>query len=229
MSWELYYWRVPFRSAAIRLLFVQAGEELSLADSSDVSALKNLSIHQQPVPAMAPPILLSEKEGVALSQMPAICLFISQRFDLIDNTPLACSQLVKVLGDMNDILCEITRNNGHQLWERAAWEEFLDARLPRWADITMRNAELYSQARSSSQLNAIDLVQWAIWGTFRQAFPELEPWFQQRASGLDEYLTQMAQYPRLETFFEEQKLLYDGRYCGGKIENSIREMLQSSA
>ncbi len=225
MGWELFYWDVPFRSVPIRLLFRVAGQSLSLPDSAAVTALKVQDVRLQPVPSMAPPFLLNQGEGIALSQMPAIVLYVSQRFELMQSTPLAAAQLMKVRGDMNDILCEVTRNNGQMMWEVAAWKEFLRHRLPRWAEISVVNAERYGKMAHSGQPNAVDLMQWAIWGSLQRAFPSLQPWFKKYAAGVLDLLDERERVPPVQRFFEQEQAEFGQHYCGGMIEKSLRQML----
>ena len=225
MSRELYYWAVPFRSVPIRLLFAQANQELYLRNSDEVAALKNLSVAQQPVPAMAPPFFIEKGTSVALSQMPAIVLYASQILGLVKQEPLALAQLVKVVGDMNDILCEITRNNGQTMWQQKDWQTFLSQRLPRWAEISLENAQQYGAMLETKEPNAVDLIQWSIWGTLERAFPELQPWFEGQAPGILTLLKQREQAPRVLQFFEEESALYGQDYCGGFIEESLRAMM----
>ena len=227
MSWELYYWAVPFRSVPIRLLFAQANVQLFLPESSEVAALKNLSVAQQPVPAMAPPFLMEQETGVALSQMPAIVLYVSQRLGLVKQDPLALAHLVKVVADMNDILCEVTRNNGQTMWQQEEWQSFLKQRLPRWAEISVQNAQNYGALLDTKEPNAVDLIQWAIWGSLERAFPQLQPWFEDQAPQITELLKQRAKAPRVVQFFKDEADLYGQDYCGGLIEESLRSMMPS--
>jgi glutathione S-transferase len=230
MSIQLYYWSVPFRAEPIRMLLTYVQAEFSQADSEAVLAVKNDEIARQTILGMAPPYLLDSATGVKLAQMPAIMLYLAEKYQLLPQGEFAAARMQRVLGDVTDILTDITRNNGHQLWDNDAWREFLDTRLPRWAQICERHlTELGTATESDGQRpNAVDFAIWAVWGNFYEHFPALNPWFEQFAPGIVGHHRLLPSCPHLQDWWEQTRERYGDIYCGGQIEASLREMMRNT-
>ena len=72
MSYDFYYWPIPFRGHPIRFILAFAGTEWDEHGFEEVAALKNLPVADKPYPFLAPPVLHDRDTDTWLSQMPAI-------------------------------------------------------------------------------------------------------------------------------------------------------------
>ena len=210
------------------LTYVQA--EFSQANSEDVVALRDHEVATQAIVGMAPPFLLDTATDVKLAQMPAIMLYLAEKYQLLPQGTFAAAKLQRVLGDLTDILADITRNNGHQLWDVEAWRVFLDTRLPRWAEISQRHLTELGTAKATDgrRPNAVDLSIWATWGNFYEHFPALNAWFEEFAPELVEHHRLLPSCPHLHHWWTETRARYGDIYCGGQIEASLREMMANT-
>ena len=207
------------------LTYVQA--EFSQADCDEVLVVKNDEIAKQTILGMAPPFLLDAATGVKLAQMPAIMLYLAEKYQLLPRGAFAAARLQHVLGDVTDVLADITRNNGHQLWDVEAWRAFLDTRLPRWAQISAQHlTELGTAKETDGQRpNAVDISIWATWGNLYEHFPALNPWFEEFAPALVEHHRLLPSCPHLHHWWAQTREQYGDIYCGGQIEASLRKMM----
>ena len=72
-------------------------------------------VRAMPVPFMGPPVLIDEQNKVALSQMPAILLYLGETLDLLPATPGARALTLKIINDANDLIDELTLDSGRQI------------------------------------------------------------------------------------------------------------------
>jgi len=123
---RLYYWPIPFRGCFVSYLFAYRDAPLLEQDGLEENAdLKNRKPSEQdipymgpPLPYMGPPLLRDLESGRALSQMPAIVMYVSRQLDLVPQDPFDAALCMKVLMDCNDVLMEICRYNGSSMWTR---------------------------------------------------------------------------------------------------------------
>lgn len=73
-DYDLYYWSVPFRGQFVRAVLAFAGKSWAEAGDEAISALMAGEIGDMPVPFMGPPLLVDNKTGFAIAEMPAIVL-----------------------------------------------------------------------------------------------------------------------------------------------------------
>ncbi|MFC3836879.1 thioredoxin domain-containing protein [Paracoccus rhizosphaerae] len=85
-DFTLYYWPLPFRGQFIRAVLAHAGADWDEPDADAVSDMMSREPADQPVPFMAPPMLV-EAGGVAIAQMPSILFHLGRRFDLMPTEP----------------------------------------------------------------------------------------------------------------------------------------------
>jgi hypothetical protein len=78
-DYTLYYWPMPFRGQFIRAILAYAGKSWDEPDA-DVAQVMEAAPDQQPVPFMGPPMLVTEKTGFALAEMPASDLDLLVRY-----------------------------------------------------------------------------------------------------------------------------------------------------
>lgn len=116
---KLHYWPIPFRGCFVSYLF--AYRQVPLLEETGFDEIRELmSRHpsEQDVPFMGPPVLHDLESGRALSQMPAIVLYVSRVLDFMPEDPFDVAMGMKVIMDCNDVLMEICRYNGSMMWER---------------------------------------------------------------------------------------------------------------
>ena len=225
---QLYYWPLPFRGCFVSYLF--AYRDVPLLEQADMEAnmtLKNRHPGEQDVPFMGPPVLIDLESGRALSQMPAIVLYVTRELDLMPDDPFDVSMCRKVLMDCNDVLMEICRYNGSIMWEREKWVEFRSQRLPRWLDIFEESLQRGFLGKDA--VTFADIGVFALFGNMIRCLPELEPDISNRAPGIHALCRRIGSKPSLARFVTDEEQTYGKLYCGGQIERSIREMLEMDA
>ena len=133
-EFTLYYWPLPFRGQFVRAVLAHAGAEVALPGSDAVAQMMQRDPQDQPVPFMAPPMLVDHGAGVALAQMPSILFYMAGRFGLMPDDAGRAALTTKIVNDANDVLDEITLNGGQKMWTQDSWAEFRP-RLARWMAI----------------------------------------------------------------------------------------------
>ena len=71
-----------------------------------------------------------------------------------------------------------------------------------------------------------DIAVYALFGNMVRCLPELQGDFLDNAPGVYALCEEIGARPSLATFVAEQEITYGKLYCGGMIEESIREMLE---
>ena len=109
------------------------------------------------------------------------------------------------------------------MWQRDSWIEFRSKRLPKW----MRNFEesLDQNTIGSDRINFADIGVFALFGNMIRCLPELEKDLLTHAPGIHAHCSKIGSTPSLKRLLEEEEKAYGMTYCGGQIEQSIREML----
>ena len=222
---QLYYWPIPFRGCFVSYLF--AYRDVPLLEEANFEAVSNLkSRHpsEQDIPFMGPPVLRDLESGVALSQMPAITLYVSRELDLLPEDPFDLALCMKVLMDCNDVLMEICRYNGSMMWERAAWSQFRSQRLPLWLQIFEES--LKRGFLGKGRVSFADIGVFALFGNMTRCLPQLEVDLLNHAPGIHALCQRIGSAPSLAKYVADEEQRYGKLYCGGQIEASIREMLE---
>lgn len=234
MQYRLYYWPIPFRGNFVRLLFAYLGIDYEEASSAQIADFRSSSVREQPTPAMAPPVLQNLEDGSYVSQTGAIILYVGQRHGLLPDDPAQLPMVMKIFGDCMDVLSEITRSNGAQMWEREAWESFQNKRLVRWLEIfeeigrrsgmTMNEGHLLG----GEKVSVADLNAYALWATMERCLPQMRPTLRRHAPMVMALCDRLGDNPGIAAFVRGQEQDLSDRYCGGMIEASIRKMLTAS-
>jgi len=222
-DFTLYYWPVPFRGEFVRALLAQAGATVDEPDSDAVSAMMKMDPRDQPVPHMAPPMLVDNASGEAMAEMPAICLWLGERFDLMPREPHPKALAVKLVNDANDILDEMTLDGGKAMWTAAKWADYLP-RLRRWMTIWEATAE---QNRLSANRGDLGYVATAtLWGTMTERLQQLRPLLGAEAPSVARLTQQARSQGPLAAQAEESRMRFGSAWCGGEIEKSLRKAVQ---
>ena len=223
-KYKLYYWPLPFRGCFISYLFAFRDTPLLQESGFDENnALRALDPKEQPTPYMGPPLLVELETGRAISQMPAIALYVSRELDLMPADDFEAAMAMKVLMDCNDLLMEICRYNGSMMWQREEWIAFRSKRLPRWMAIF--EASLHRKTIGNGLTNFADIAVFALFGNMIRCLPELEKDLLNHAPGIHAHCNKIGATSSLEHFMLQEESSYGTLYCGGQIEQSIRQML----
>ena len=222
--YKLYYWPLPFRGCFVSYLFAFRDAPLLLESGLEENdTLKSLDPKEQPIPYMGPPVLVELETGRAISQMPAIVLYVSRELDLIPADDFEAAMAMKVLMDCNDLLMEICCYNGSTTWQREKWVEFRSKRLPRWMAIFEES--LHRNTIGTDLVSFADIGVFALFGNMIRCLPELEKDLLDHAPGIHAHCDKIGAKPSLKRFVLEEEKTYGELYCGGQIEQSIRQML----
>lgn len=227
----LYYWPIPFRAQLARYILAYAGEAWEEPDREAVFAARSADVSEQPVPFMAPPLLEDRKEGVWLSQLPAITSYLGDVLGLMPGTPAQDARTVKVINDCVDVLHDLTRNCGMQMWDEESWAAFADERLPRWLaifDELGRRAGLDAETGTllgTPRPGVADLVCAALWVTITDTLPKLEQVISEHAPNVYALSLRISETPAIATLRAEQKARWGDVWCEGQIEKSLRSVL----
>jgi len=221
---RLYYWPIPFRGCFVSYLFAYRDAPLLEQDGLEENAdLKNRKPSEQDIPYMGPPLLRDLESGRALSQMPAIVMYVSRQLDLVPQDPFDAALCMKVLMDCNDALMEICRYNGASMWTREEWKSFRSERLPRWLQIF--EASLQRGFIGNDTTSFADIGVYALFGNMTRCLPELEADLLEHAPGIHALCREIGSRPSLADYVATEERKYGKLYCGGQIEKSIRKML----
>lgn len=222
-DFTLYYWPVPFRGEFVRALLAQAGATVDEPDSDAVIAMMEMEPRDQPVPHMAPPMLVDNASGEAMAEMPAICLWLGERFDLMPHKPHPKALAVKLVNDANDLLDEMTLDGGKAMWTAAKWADYLP-RLRRWMTIWEATVE---QNRLSANRGDLGYVATAtLWGTMTERLPQLRPLLGAEAPGVARLTEQARSQGALAAQAGESRTRFGNAWCGGEIEKSLRQAVR---
>jgi len=218
-DYTLQYWPIPFRGHFIRFALAQAGAswDEAMTDPAETE-----------YPFLAQPLLTDHATGCQLSQTPAILMSLGRKHGLI----AAPDETLRLICDAMDVLYEITRCHGAQMWDRMAWAAFTGDRLPRWMSVHERVAVANGVTPDQGFLFGVDtpsladLTLAALWHTMVDKLPGLRPLLQHNAPTLGALVDRVAARPEIARLRADWP---EPLYCGGQIEASLRAMLEAAA
>ncbi len=214
--YKLYYWPIPFRGHFIRFMLAQAGQQWAEASFEEVAALKDDDPTLSRYPVLAPPVLEDRVTGVRLAQMPAIVMALGREYSLIRDPDVA----LRLTCDASDILFEITRTHGAQMWDAPSWQGFVEERLPRWLAVH----EAVAKTLDAGAPGAEEIILTALWHTMIDKLPPLRSIAQTHAPGLVALVDHVTATPAIAgviTDWADKKPIY----CAGQIEASLLNVL----
>lgn len=229
-DYDFYYWPLPFRGQFIRAILAFAGKSWSEQDSDAISDLMGQNPRDQPIPFMGPPVLIERATGFALSQMPAIAVYLGDTLGLVDDRATSRALAAKVANDANDVIDELTLDGGREMWTSDKWKDF-EPRLRKWMHIWESLGTHHAlQAEAGYLLGTrepgiADILTATLWSTMGQRFPVIQALLDHTApkvAGLVERMRKIPSLAELEKSFFEK---YGDGYCGGEIEKSLRAVL----
>lgn len=226
----LYYWPIPFRGQFVRALLEHVGADWTEAAVDDVAAIRTEAPGDQPVPHMGPPVLVDTSTGTALSQMPAILHYLGRRHGRLPEDPAREAMTVKIVADCNDVLYEMTRYNGAQMWDRESWEEYRP-RLCRWMALFEETGRRHGLGAEDGHMlgteapGVADLASAVLWGTMTEKLPALRPLLDRTAPALAGLTDRIMALPEQAALRKHTAQAHGDAWCGGQIEASLRASL----
>lgn len=230
-DYTLYYWPIQFRGEFVRAVLAHVEASWIEAEFDEVLAQRAAAPGVQLVPHMGPPVLTDHSRNVHLSQMPAILAYLGEKHGLMTDDPVLKAMTHKIIGDANDVLYEMTRHNGAQMWTQTAWNEFLP-RLRRWMEIfeeTGRRHGLSAQAGFMLGTQApclADLVTAVLWGTMTERFSALRPMLDAHAPAIAGLCDRINALPAQAERRKTSDAAFGDTWCSGQIEASLRSVLK---
>lgn len=231
-NYTLYYWAAPFRGQFVRALLAFGGEPWVEAGDEATSALMEGALEDMPVPFMGPPVLVDHAAGVALSQMPAILLYLGDRLGLLPEDPGRRALSIKVVNDANDVIDDLTLDGGRQMWTEARWSAFVP-RLRKWMGLWEELGRRHGLTSQSGFLlgglapGVADIVSAALWSTMSERFPAIGAILDDAAPMTANLARRVSDVPALADLAVRARRDYGDLYCGGQIEQSLLKVLGS--
>lgn len=221
-DYTLYYWAVPFRGHFIRAILSYAGADWQ--EGEGVPELMGMPADKQPRPFMGPPLLIDHKNGnFALSQMPAIAVYLGEQFKLIPDNPQARALTAKIVSDANDLIDELTQQGGREMWTTVKWTDY-QARLKKW--MSFWEAELEGEyLLGTPQPTVADIVSATLWRTMCERFPAIEKTLKAVAPKTAAHAEKLWKN-ELSDFAKESWEKYGKSYAGGQIGASMEEIIK---
>ena len=179
---------------------------------------------------MAPPYLYDCRTQVWYAQMPAILMHLAKAYHFLPDEPEQQTLALKVVLDCNDILMEITNYHGTVMWDQGSWTEFRTHRLADWMVIFEKTGQACLEPNAGyllgSRLTVADIATAAMFGTLVHSFPELAADLEQNAPRIASLCQRVEGRPSIRPFLENQRRELGRAYCGGQIEQSLRDVIE---
>jgi glutathione S-transferase len=229
-DYTLYYWPIQFRGQFVRAVLAHAGCSWEEAGFEETLAQRASEPREQLVAHMGPPVLTDHSCNIHISQMPAILAYLGEKHGLMGDTPATRAMYLKLVCDANDVLYEMTRYNGAQMWTEAAWKEF-QPRLRRWMGIFEETGRRNGLTAHSGFIlgtetpSLADLVAATLWGTMTAKMVALRPMLDTHAPAMAALSDRIAALASQTELRNRSDALYGDAWCGGQIEASIRAVL----
>ncbi|EJL34272.1 hypothetical protein [Novosphingobium sp. AP12] len=226
-DYDFYYWPLPFRGQFIRAILAYAGKDWTENDSGAIAKLMEKEPRDQPVPFMGPPVLVDTASGFALSQMPAIALYLGDTLGLMPDSAEGRAVTAKIVNDANDVIDEITLDGGREMWTAETWEEFVP-RLRRWMGFWEAIAAKRGLTAGdgfllgTDEAGVADIVTAVLWTTMADRFASIAKMLEQTAPLTSALAKRMHEVPALAALKAKAFEQYGDGYCGGEIEKSLR-------
>lgn len=231
-DYDLYYWSVPFRGQFVRAVLACAGKSWTEGGDAAISELMGGPVKDMPVPFMGPPLLVDRKADFAIAEMPAILLYLGETLDLMPATPALRALTMKIVNDANDVIDEITLDGGREMWTEKRWHDFVP-RLRKWMSLWEETGRRHGLKKSSGFLlggkapAVADIVTATLWSTMADRFRRIEEILEQTAPMTAALTRRVAVLPPMAGLAARAREDYGDAYCGGRIEASLRKVLDA--
>ncbi|MFC5344529.1 glutathione S-transferase [Brevundimonas staleyi] len=229
-DYTLYYWSVPFRGQFVRAVLGWAGKTWDEAGDEAIGALMEGPVKSMPIPFMGPPVLVDHANDFAVSQMPAILLYLGESLDLMPTDPAGRALTLKVVCDANDVIDELTRDGGKSMWTEDRWAEFqprLEKWMSFWEEIGLRHGLKAKEGflLGGSEAGLADVATATLWTTIVDRFPAIGETLDRVAPHTAALARQVSALPALVEVAEQARANYGDAWSGGQIEKSLRKVL----
>ncbi|HEY4075493.1 MAG TPA: glutathione S-transferase [Rhizomicrobium sp.] len=231
-DYDLYYWSVPFRGQFVRAVLAYANRTWTEKGDAAISQLMEGPVKEMPVPFMGPPLLIDKKAEFAISQMPAIVLYLGETLNLMPDTPSLRALTIKIVNDANDVIDEITQDGGREMWTKKRWKEFVP-RLEKWMSFWEEIGNRHGLRADSGFLlgsdapGVADIVTATLWSTMTKRFVEIEVILEGAAPMTAALTRRVADLPQLKKLAAKAHRDYGDAYSSGQIEASLRKVLNA--
>jgi glutathione S-transferase len=177
-------------------------------------------------------VLVDNKADFAISQMPAVILYLGESLDLLPANPGLRALTIKIVNDANEVIDEITLDGGREMWTKKKWEEFVP-RLQKWMSLWEETGRRHGLKKDNGFLlggNApgiADIVTATLWSTMTERFPAIGEILDKEAPMMAALSRRIARLPPLVKLAAKARKDYGDAYCGGQIEDSLRKVLKA--
>ncbi len=188
-------------------------------------------VKKMPVPFMGPPVLVDKKANFAISQMPAIVLYLGETLDLLPTDRSLRALTIKIVNDANDVIDEITLDGGREMWTKKKWEGF-EPRLKKWMSFWEEIGRRHGLKADAGFLlggdtaGIADIITATLWSTMIDRFPWIGKILEEAAPMTAALTQRVAGLPPLAKLAAKARKYYGDTYCGGQIEASLRRALK---
>ena len=228
-DFDLYYWPVPFRGQFVRAVLAYGECSWDEHDGDAIAELMESDAAKQPIAFMGPPVLIDRERDFAISQMPAIVVYLGERLNLMPNTAEGRALTAKVVNDANDVIDELTLNGGREMWTTEKWDDFIP-RLQKWMRIFEDTGARHGLTKDAGYLlgtkeaGIADIVTTVLWRTMCDRLPAIEELFKTTAPQIWALSNRIQAMPALLKLNKATIEKYGDVYCGGQIEKSLRKV-----
>ena len=228
-AFDLYYWPVPFRGQFVRAILAFAGTHWAEHKPDEIAALMARDPAEQPIGFMGPPVLVDRERDVALSQMPAVALYLGERLDLLPASAEGRALTAKVANDANDVIDELTLDGGREMWTQESWDAFVP-RLQKWMRIFDALGARHGLTADTGFLlgtpepGIADIVASTLWSTMADRLPKIAALGERTAPAIWGLSRRLQEVPRLAELKQKSLSDFGNAYCGGEIETSLRKV-----
>ena len=229
-DYDLYYWSVPFRGQFVRAVLAYAGKSWTEGGDAAISDLMGGPVERMPVPFMGPPLLVDRKAEFAISEMPAIILYLGETLDLLPKSVALRAMTMKIVCDANDVIDDITLDGGREMWTDKSWQSFVP-RLRKWMSVWEETGRRHALGTNSGYLlgeekpGIADIVTATLWSTMADRFGTVGAIIEESAPKIAALTQRVSSLPALAKLAVKAREDYGDAYCGGQIEASLRKVL----
>jgi glutathione S-transferase len=229
-DYTLYYWPAPFRGQFVRAVLAHVEADWDEAEPEEIVQLMEAEPADQPVPFIGPPLLVDHVVQVSLAQMPAILTYLGDTYELIPGDLARAALTHKLVADASDVLYEMTRAHGAQLWTQDAWDAYYP-RLARWMGVFEAHGRRYGLTPEGGTLlgtdepGLADLTAYVLWDTMTAKLPALRPLLDSTAPAVAGLSDRIGQRPEQAELRRRSDAAFGDTWCGGQIEASLRAVL----
>lgn len=231
-DYALYYWSLPFRGQFVRGVLAFAGKTWTEASDEAIGKLMERPVGKAPVPFMGPPVLVDRSAEVAVSQMPAIVMYLGETLDLLPKDAGLRALTLKVVGDANDVIDELTLDGGKQMWTAKRWKDF-EPRLRKWMSFWEELGRRHGLTADAGFLlggnapGVADVVTAVLWTTMTERFAAIGAILEDEAPMTAALSRRVSALPPLARLAAKSRKAYGEAWCGGQIEASLRKVLKA--